>query len=243
MQELKIKLFCMTEQLTYEAYLSISQNKFEVYLLNKKNLQNIYQEKICIKNHTELIDYDLLNNFLDKNIFKIEKLIGDFLKSIVVIIENKQILNLSLGIKKNYGDKIKRQYLENSLIELKDLFKENYQNNKIIHFLINNYSIDGVDYSIFDEEIEGEHMFLEVNFISIPNNLTKEISNVLEKYHIKINRFLDAKYLKNFFEEETTDLFISAYRIKSGQNQNEICLVQKSPRIKGFFERFFQFFS
>ena len=53
----------MTEQLTYEAYLSISQNKFEVYLLNKKNLQNIYQEKISIKNHTELIDYDLLNNF------------------------------------------------------------------------------------------------------------------------------------------------------------------------------------
>ncbi len=233
----------MTEQLMFEAYLSISQKKFEVYLLNKKNLKNIYNEEISIKNNTEIIDYDLLNSFLDKNIFKMEKLIGNFLKSIVVIIENKQILNLSLGIKKNYDEKINRQYLETSLTELKDLFKENYQNNKIIHFLINNYSIDGVDYLIFDEEIEGEKMFLEVNFISIPNYLAKEISNVLEKYHIKINRFVDAKYLKNFFEEETNDLFISAFRIKNGQNQNEIGLVPKSPRIKGFFERFFQFFS
>ena len=90
----------MTEELNFEAYLSISQNKFGIYLLDKTNLKNIYKEEIYIENDSNLIDYNILNTFLNKNIFKIEKLIGYFLKNIFLIIENNQILNFSIGIKK-----------------------------------------------------------------------------------------------------------------------------------------------
>ena len=172
----------MTDEASFEAYLSISKKKFEIYLLDKKNLKNIYKEEIIIKNDTDLIDYTLLNNFLDQNIFKLEKLIGNFLRNIVVILENNQILNFSIGLKKkNYSDKINKYYLESSLAELKDLFKENYQDNKIIHFIINRYLIDGVNHTAFDQEIEADHICVEVNFISVPNILIKEISNILEK--------------------------------------------------------------
>ena len=90
----------MTKELSFEAYLSITHKKFGIYLLDKENLKNIYKQELDIDTDTDLIDYNLLSSFLDKNIFKIEKLIGKFLKSIVVIIENKQILNFSIGIKK-----------------------------------------------------------------------------------------------------------------------------------------------
>ena len=234
----------MTEELDFEAYLIISQEKFGISLLDKKNLKNIYNEEIYIENHTDLIDYNLLSTFLDENIFKIEKLIGNFLKSIVVIIENNQTLNFSIGIKKkNYGGKINKHYLESSLIELKDLFKENYQNNKIIHFIVDRYLIDGINYNSFEEEIYGDHMCVEANFISISNILIKEISNVLEKYQIQIECLFEKQYIKNFFEEETLDLSIIAFKIKSGQNRNEITLVPKSMKKKGFFEKFFQLFS
>ena len=234
----------MTEELSFEAYLSISQKKFGIYLLDKKNLKNIYKEELFIENDKNLIDYILLNSFLDKNIFKIEKLVGNFLKSIVVIIENKQTLNVSIGIKKkNYGEKIDQHYLESSLIELKDLFKENYQRNKIIHFIINRYLIDGINYTSFDEEIDGENMFLEANFISVPTVLIKEISYVLEKYQIKIDRLFEMKYIEDFFEGENLDLSIIAFKMQNGQNLNEIALVSKSLKKKGFFEKFFQLFS
>ena len=85
----------MTKEFDFEAYLNISPKKFGIYLLDKKNLKNIYNEEYYLENNTDLIDYNLLGSFLDKNIFKIEKLIGNFLKSIVVIIENNQILNFS----------------------------------------------------------------------------------------------------------------------------------------------------
>tara|TARA_Y100000816_G_scaffold274736_1_gene242311 strand:+ start:228 stop:932 length:705 start_codon:yes stop_codon:yes gene_type:complete len=234
----------MTEESSLEVYLSISQKKFGIYLFDKKNLKNIHNEEIHIDDETYLIDYELLDSFLNKNIFKIEKLIGNFLRSIIVIIENEQILSCSIGIKKkNYGEKINKHYLESSLAELKDLFKENYQNNIIIHFIVSRYLIDGVDYKSFDEEIEGQDMCVEANFISIPNTLIKEISNVIEKYQIKIDLFFEKKYVSNLFDGENLDLSLIAFKIQSGHNPNEINLVPKSSKKRGFFEKFFQLFS
>ena len=234
----------MTEELSFEAYLSLSQNKFQIYLLDKKSLKNIYKEEVYLENTSDLIDYNLLHSFLDKNIFKIEKLIGKFLRSIIVVIDNNQTLNCSIGIKKkNYGEKIDKNNLESSLAELKDLFKENYQNYKIMHFVINRCLIDGINYKSFDKEIIGEDMIIEVNFISISNILIKEISNVLEKYQIKIDRLFEKKYIKNLFEGEHLDLSLIAFKIQSGHNKNEITLVPKSIKKRGFFEKFFQLFS
>ena len=234
----------MTEELDFEVYLSISQNKYEIYLLDKKNLKNIYKEEIFIENGTDLIDYNLLGSFLDKNIFKIEKLIGSFLKTIILLIDNNQILNLSIGIKKNnYSEKISKHYLQSSLIELKDLFKENYQNNKIMHFIVNRYLIDGFNYKSFDEEIYGDHMCVEVTFISVPITLITEISYVIEKYQIKIDDILEMKYIKKHFEGKSLDLPTMAFKIQSGHNQNEIALIPKSSKKSGFFEKFFQLFS
>ena len=234
----------MTEELSFEAYLVLSQNKFEIYLLDKKNLKNIYKEEVYLENGSDLIDYNLLHSFLDKNIFKIEKLIGNFLRSIVVVIENDQTLNCSIGIKKNnYGEKIGKHYLESSLAELKDMFKENYQNNKIMHFVVNRCLIDGINYTSFDQEIDGEDMIIEVSFISISNILVKEISNMLEKYQIKIDRLFEKKYIQNLFEGEHLDLSLIAFKIQNGHNKNEITLVPKSQKKRGFFEKFFQLFS
>ena len=234
----------MTNEISFEAYLSLSQKKFEIYLLDKKNLKNIYKEEFYLQNTSDSIDYNLLHSFLDKNIFKIEKLIGNFLRSIIVVIENDQTLNCSIGIKKkNYGEKINKLYLENSLVKLKDLFKENYQNNKIIHFIVNRCLIDGVNYTSFNEETDGKDMCIEVIFISVSNILIEEISSVLEKYQIKIDRLFEKKYIEKFFEGEHLDLSLIAFKIKSGHNQNEVTLVPKSIKKRGFFEKFFQLFS
>ena len=234
----------MTEELSFETYLSISEKKFEIYLLDKKKLKNIYKEEVHLENDSDLIDYNLLNSFLDKNIFKIEKITGNFLRSITVIIDNNKILNFSIGIrKKNYGEKINKKNLESSLIELKDLFKENYQNNRIIHYIVNRYIIDGIKYTSFDQEIDGDQICVEANFISVPNILVNEISNVLGKYHIKIGRIFEKKYIKSFFEGENLDLSLIVSKIQNGHIQNEIALVPKSMKKTGFFEKFFQLFS
>ena len=112
-----------------------------------------------------------------------------------------------------------------------------------MHFIINRYLIDGTDFTSFDYEIDGDHICVEVQFICVPNILIKEISNILEKYQMRINNFFDKEYIKTSFKDDTIDLPIMAYKIQSGFNTNEISLVSKSTIKKGFFEKFFQLFS
>ena len=69
------------------------------------------------------------------------------------------------------------------------------------------------------------------------------ISNVIEKYQIKIDLFFEKKYISNLFEGENLDLSLIAFKIQSGHNPNEINLVPKSSKKRGFFEKFFQLFS
>ena len=73
--------------------------------------------------------------------------------------------------------------------------------------------------------------------------MIKEISDVLEEYQIKIDRLFEKKHIKNLFEEENLDLSLIAFKIQSRYNQNEITLVPKTQKKRGFFEKFFQLFS
>ena len=50
---------------------------------------------------TNQINFGLINAFLENNIFKIEKILNNFVKKINLIIECKSFLTVSLSIKKN----------------------------------------------------------------------------------------------------------------------------------------------
>ena len=90
----------MTEHGDLEAYLFLLPNKLSISLFDTKNLKNYYIDEIHLENKINSLDENILNKFLDKNIFKIEKLIGKFIKNIFLVIENDQIFNLNIGIKK-----------------------------------------------------------------------------------------------------------------------------------------------
>ncbi len=233
----------MNKEKELQYYLSISPKKFGIYLFDTKNLENLYKKEIILNTHSEFSYNDSLKKFLDSNIFKIEKLSGKFLENIIIILEDKKIFNLELGIKKkNYNVSISKEYLENSLIEAKDLFRENYQNQEIIHMLIKKYFINGNTYSLFDESLQCDHLGLEIQFKSISNNITYDLNAILENYQIKITKYLDGTYVKSNFDEDK-ELAEMSYRVLSGYNQNEVMFVPKTTKKLAFFEKFFQLFS
>ena len=234
----------MIEEENFETYLSISPKKFEIFLFDKKNLKSLYKDKLELENKIEFLNLDNLSNFLDANIFKIEKLADNFIKNIVLIIESDKNSYVNICIKKkNYENLINYKNLEIALTETKDLFKENYQKQNIMHMIIENYSINGKNYSSFINDIKGDYLSLEVNFISIPSNFELILDKILEKYQIKIDKFLDGKYLIEQSKDNKFELPNIANKIINGYNQNEVILVPKNLKNKGFFENFFQLFS
>ena len=234
----------MIEEENFETYLSISPKKFEIFLFDKKNLKSLYKDKLELENKIDLLNLDNLSNFLDANIFKIEKLADNFIKNIVLIIESDKNSYVNICIKKkNYENLINYKNLEIALTETKDLFKENYQKQNIMHMIVENYSINGKNYSSFINDIKGDYLSLEVNFISIPSNFELILDKILEKYQIRIDKFLDGKYLIEQSKDNKFELPNIANKIINGYNQNEVILVPKNLKNKGFFENFFQLFS
>ena len=226
----------MIKETDFETFLFISKNKYQIFVYDRNNLKNLYNKETNISDGIEL---DNLSNFLNENIHKIEKMINNFIRDIILIIEDDKILNIRISIKKkNYEKNIDQKYLENSLIEVKDIFRENYQDQIIMHMIIlrndknkNNFQLNNDDY-----------LFLEVNFITIPKNFTFYFDKLLKNHQIKIRRYMSGSYIKSYFGEDLTELSTMANKLNNGLNKNEVQLVSKSIKNKGFFEKFFQLF-
>ena len=234
----------MNKEIDFEIYLIISYGNFEIFLFDIKNHKNIYQEEFKFRDVSKKLDFNLLNNFLENNIFKIEKLAGNFVNNINIVIENKSILTSNIGIKKkNYTGEINDIILESMLTDVKDLFKENYNQYKLIHMIIDKYIIDGVSYSSLQDQISNDEICLEIKLISIPNLFILEIENILKKYQIQVNNFLDKGYVKDFSLVKQLDISQMAHKLKNGMNKKEVQITSKYTKKIGFFEKFFQLFS
>ncbi len=234
----------MAEDLELQTYLYISSNIIGIYLFEVKNQKNFYKEEIKLPNEAKIINLNDLDLFLEKNIFKIEKLIGKFIKNISLIIDDKSINNLNFGIKKKiYEKNVNRKNLENALIDAKDLFKENFQNEKIMHILLKRYLVNGSHYSSYEENISGDNFCLELEFIYLSSQMIFEIEKTLRKYQISANQFLDGNYIKNLFKNDYLEISEMAYKVQNGFNNNEVKLIPKNVKKMGFFEKFFQLFS
>ena len=231
----------MIEDTDFEIFLYISKNKYQIFVFDKNYLKNLYNKEI--KNIGE-IELNTLSKFLDENIYKIEKMIKKFVRNIILIIEDDNVLDVGISFKKKkYEKNIDQKYLENSLVEVKDIFRENYQDQIIMHMIVVDNNKNENNFLLNNDNKNDDYMFLEINFISITNNFTFYFDKLLESHQIKISRYMSYKYIENYIGEDSTELPIMANKLNNGLNKNEVQLVSKSVENKGFFEKFFQLFS
>ena len=231
----------MIKNSDFETFLYISKSKYQIFVYDKNNLKNLYNEEVESSDEIEL---NILSQFLDDNIYKIEKMIKNFIRNIILIVEDDKVLDIGISLKKkNYEKNINQKQLEKSLVEVKDIFKENYQDLLIMHMVIvekeNNFLLNNANNN-------DDYLFLEVNFISIPNKFTFYFDKLLENHQINIKRYMSGDYIKSFFDiesKESMELFAMANKLNDGLNKNEVQLISKSKENKGFFEKFFQLFS
>ena len=133
----------MIEEIDFETFLYVSNEKYQVSVFDKKKLKNLYNEEFKFDYKFNFLDLNNLTKFLDENIYKIEKSVGDFIKNIIFIIESDKNLNVNISIKKKlYDNFLSQKHLENNLTELKDLYKENYRDQSIMHMIIINNTIN-----------------------------------------------------------------------------------------------------
>ena len=109
--------------------------------------------------------------------------------------------------------------------------------------LIKNYNVNGKNYFTFPNNINCNNYSLGLEFICISDDIIKSLEAILKKYHISLNRILSANYVQQFFSPDDYNIFSISKKIIDGLNPNEVILLEKTDKNKGFFERFFNFFS
>ena len=230
----------MIDETDYKTFIYISKNRYQIFVYDKDSSKSLYNEEIKI---IEDINLNNFSKFLDENIYKIEKKVNYFIRNIILIIDDDEVLNVGISIKKKYYEKqTDQKYLENSLIEVKDIFRENYQDQILMHMVIVNNETNEKLLSK-NEDIKVDYLYLEVNLICISNSFTHIFDKLLENHQIKVARYMSGNYIKNYFGEAVTELSIMANKLNNGLNKNEVQLVSKNIENKGFFEKFFQLFS
>ncbi len=234
----------MNEELKFETYLLIDKKKLVICVIKKKTFEVIFKEEKLLDDHNEDSKLKILDEFLAQNILKIEKNLKNFVKDTHIILDNREFFPIEISIKKDHnGNSISQENLINPLSVLKNLCQFSFKDKKIIHMLIENYQINGKDYSFLPENLKCNYFSLDVKFICLSKNLIEHYESILKKYHILVNQILNAEYIKQFQDQLNPNIYTTASRIISGYNNNEIFLVNKTQKNKGFFEKFFDLFS
>ena len=109
--------------------------------------------------------------------------------------------------------------------------------------LIDNYIIDSKSYSQLPKKLTSNNFALDVKFICLPNNIVRDLEEILKKYQIAIQQLVELDYVLKLSSDSKDDIFFTTKKVIEGSNINEVKLLEKINKNKGFFERFFNLFS
>ena len=233
----------MKNKLENKVFLFLGINKFTLVALNSTD-ELVYKEEILTNNKSNQIDLNFLDNFLNENIFKIEKRLDEFIKSIFLIIDHQNIFSIYLSIKNKFDNiKINSDSMHKLLLEAKSCCNKTLEDLDILHMKIDKFYIDGTYFETLPEKKNCNDLSIEVSYICLPKRISKTIEDVLSKYQISLDKILSLDYLNSFLDDKNDNLYLMAQKILDGFYENEVHIANKYSKKIGFIEKFFNLFN
>ena len=233
----------MKNNLENKIFLFLGIDKFTIVALNSID-EEVYKEEILKDNRSDQIDLNFLDNFLNENIFKIEKKLNEFVKNIFLIIDHQNIFSIHLSIKNKFDNiNINSDSMHKLLLEAKSCCKKTLEDLDILHMKIDQFYIDGTYFKTLPKKKNCNNLSIDVSYICLPKKISKTIENVLRKYQISLDRMLSLDYLNSFLDDKNGNLYATAQKILDGFNENEVFIADRNSKKLGFFEKFFNFFN
>ena len=230
----------------FHIYLEFSYTEFNIAAFNKINNKLEYSNQKLYKsyfNNNEL-NFDILQNFVEKNILEVEKAIGEFVKDIYLMIETPQstLINLSV-LKNNEGNKITKQDVMYLIQDAKQQILKSNSTIEIIHIITENYNLDNINHNFLPLDINCKKFSIDIKFICFPKSLIKELEELFNSHQIFINKIICSHYAKSFIQDNSyMNVCESGFKLIKGINKQEVVIVPRKLEKKGFFERLFHFF-
>ena len=128
----------------------------------------------------------------------LEKNSSEYIDSINLMIDSPKMLSVSISLSKKLdGSELKQTNIQFLVQEAKQQILKYYTNHYIAHIVINNYKIDGVDYSYFPDKIKCNFISLDILFICLPVDLVLYFKDVFSKSNILVDQLICSSYARS----------------------------------------------
>ena len=153
------------------------------------------------------IDESNLELKIQNIIASLENNSNEFIDNINLMIDSPKMLSVGISLSKKLdGSKLKQTNIQFIVQEAKQQILKYYTNYNITHIVINNYQIDGVDYSYLPDEIKCDFISLDIFFICLPNDLVFYFKKIFSKSNILINQVICTSYAKSISYKDNLNL-------------------------------------
>lgn len=224
----------------------IKKNRFLATCFSRFDLTCLYKNEMILDDHQNDLKKNKFKNFLDDNVYKIEKNNKQFIRDINLVIDDDKFQTVNLCIKKNIsGDLNFEKERLNLISKIKNEIKLNYKEFSIIHILIKNYLVDGIDVKVEKSLVSKvcKDLSMEITFILMSSFNIIEYQKVFADYQISINKIMSGQYIESYSQLEKVNDLDAALKVFLGNNPNEAIILSKKHENRGFFEKFFHLFS
>ena len=191
--------------------------------MNNKNFQTFFDcgfSKVRagtfnISNNTEAFyaeskfftDRSNLELEVQKIVTSLEKDSNEYIDNISLILDSSKMLFVGISLSKKLdGSKLKQTNIQFLVQEAKQQILKYYANHNIVHIIINNYKIDGIDYSYLPDEIKCDFVSLDIFFICLPTDLVLYLKNIFSKSNILIDQIICSSYAKSMNYKDRLNL-------------------------------------
>ncbi len=180
------------------------------------------KDALCVESEF-FTDRSNLESKIKKIIVSLESMSDEYINSINLMIDSPKVLSISISLSKKFdGVKLKEENIKFLVQEAKQQILKYYTSHSIVHIIINNYKVDGNDYSSLPDEIECHLISLDIFFICLPTDLILHYKSIFSKLNILIDQFICTSYAKSINYKNNLNLSGYVSFIDVGFNKTSI---------------------
>ena len=183
----------------FHTFIDYGKNAIRASSFNKETEKVENQLTLTIKNNQS---NNLSNEekLIEDLIFNLEKKNGEYLDEISLMVDNSDILLISLSIYKKSDQKILNDnFLKYITDEAKYEINKNYPNHEIVHLIIKNFYLDEKKFSEIPKNLSHSKFAVEFNFFVYPKLFLENLRKIFAKQNVIIKKFIFSSYSKSIF--------------------------------------------
>ena len=186
----------------FQTFFDCGFSKIRAGAFNNNNQgKNFYVESEFFTDRTNL------ELKIQKIITSLERDTNEYINNINLMIDSPQMLSISISLSKKLdGSKLKKTNIQFLIQEAKQQILKYYANYNIAHIIINNYTIDDLEYSYLPDEIKCHFISLDILFICLPTDLVLYYKDIFSKSNILIKQIICTSYAKSISYKDNLNI-------------------------------------